>query len=172
MENKKTVGQIILEHDAKGHDLQDDVHEYTLEMGKEIMANIHKAIQDALSYPAYQNRNFYVSLVTTIDRMLHKPKNIPIVRLSCPTPVYKQSVWKYHYKSGGLEFLWSIPSQMRCQDVLRNPHKYKDNQESKIFAQFIMLFESGELLEWVKKENGEDKKDAIIKIKKDEEAQC
>lgn len=171
MEERKTVGQIILEHDAKGHDLQDDVHEYTLEMGKEIMANIHKAIQDALLRPVYQNKNFYISLVTTIDRMLHKPKNIPIVRLSCPTPVYKQSVWKYHYKSGGLEFLWSIPSMLRCQDVIKNPHKYKDDQESKLFAQFILLFESGELLEWVKKENGE-KPDAVIKIKKDEEAQC
>ena len=172
MDNKKTVGQVILDHDAKGHELQDDVHEYTLEMGKEIMANIHKAIGDALQRAPYQNRDFFVALVTTIDRMLKKPKNIPVVRLSCPTPVYKQSVWKYHHRSGGLEFLWSIPSALRCQDVLRNPQKYKDDEESQIFAKFIMLYESGELLEWVKKENGEDKKDAIIKVQKDEGATC
>jgi hypothetical protein len=45
------------------------------------------------------------------------------------------------------------------------------DKECADLAKFVILMESGELLEWVKKENGE-KRDAVIKIQEQQESEC
>ena len=67
----------------------------------------------------YCGKDFYIVLITIIDRVLRQPRIIPLARKSCPTPVYKQSVWKYKHTSAYLEFLWSIPdSILYSKDIM------------------------------------------------------
>lgn len=163
MKQKKAAGQQILEHDSLKLDLDDDISEYRKAMEPDIMARIYDTANKAKGQNGYTNTDFYIVLITTVDRVLRQPKVISLARKSCPTPVYKQSVWKYHNFSDTLEFLWSIPDQILYYHILHNKDKYLLDKETQDIAKFVVLMESGDLLEWVKKENGE-KKDAVIKI--------
>ena len=162
---KKTVGQQIQENNEKNIPLEDNVREYTNEMVPIILQAMHEAVAKALTSPLYHHKNFYIVLVKNVDRLLGQPKFQVWARVSCPTPVYKQDVFKYHYLSGDLEFLWCIPAANRYYDILRNKQKYLENKEMRRLAQFVIMMESGELLEFAKRENGE-LPDAIITVNK------
>lgn len=163
MKKDKLAGQIILEHDGLGLDLEDDITEYRRAMEPSIMDSIYKTADKTRFQDGYYGKDFYIVLITTADRILRQPKIILLARKSCPTPVYKQSVWKYKSSTGQLEFIWSIPDAILYYHILRNQPKYMNDKETEDIAKFVILMESGDLLEWVKKENGE-KIDAVIKI--------
>lgn len=168
MSNKKTAGQQILEHDALRLSMDDDVIEYRKSMEGDVLKKIYDTAHQAKTQTNYTNKDFYVVLVITEDRVLRQPKIITLARQSCPTPVYKQSVWKFMHTTGTLEFLWTIPDQILYYHILRNKQKYLQDAECAQLAKFVILMESGELLEWIKKENGE-KLDAVIKINQETE---
>ncbi len=166
---KKLAGQVIREHDAQGLDLEDDIIEYRRAMEPDIMARIYNTAAQSRVQDGYFGKDFYIVLLTTADRVLRQPKISIFSRKSCPTPVYKQSVWKYKTLSGQLEFLWSIPDAILYYHILRNQSKYLADKETTDIAKFVVLMENGELLDWVKKENGE-KVDALIRISNEENA--
>jgi hypothetical protein len=167
---KKTAGQRILEHDAKRLSLDDDIIEYRRAMEPDIMRRVNDTAQKTKVQDLYRGNNFYIVLITTVDRVLRQPKVTILARKSCPTPVYKQSVWKYMHQSDTLEFLWAIPDSILYYHILRNQPKYLMDKECADLAKFVILMESGDLLKWVKRENGE-KVDAVIKITPEEVAQ-
>ncbi len=167
MKQKKLAGQVILEHDSLHLDFEDDIIEYRRAMEPDIMAQLRETAKKAKNEDGYIGKDFYIVLITTIDRVLRQPKIIPLARKSCPTPVYKQSVWKYKRSSDDLEFLWSMPDAILYYHILRNQVQFMNDKETEDLAKFVVLMESGELLEWVKKENGE-KIDAVIKINNEE----
>lgn len=163
---KKTAGQQILEHDALRLSMDDDVIEYRRSMEGDVVKRLHDTANATKLQEPYIGKDFYIVLVITEDRVLRQPKIIILARQSCPTPVYKQSVWKFMHNSGILEPLWTIPDQILYYGILNNKSKYINDKECAELAKYVILMESGELLEWVKKENGE-KIDAVIKIKKE-----
>ncbi len=169
VKQKKLAGQIIHEHDGLGLDLEADIIEYRRAMEPDIIVRLRETADQAKDKQGYVGKDFYIVLLTTVDRVLRQPRIIPLARKSCPTPVYKQSVWKYKHFTADLEFLWSIPDAILYHHILNNQTKYLNDKETADLAKFVVLMESGELLRWVKKENGE-KIDAVIKI--NEENQC
>jgi len=168
-ESKKLAGKIVLEHDALALDFEDDIIEYRRQMEPDIMARVHETAKKARTEDGYIGKDFYVVLITTVDRVLRQPRIILLARKSCPTPVYKQSVWKYKMVSDTLEFIWSIPDAILYYHILRNQQQFLNDKETADIAKFVILMENEELLDWVKKENGE-KRDAVIKINKEENA--
>lgn len=169
MEDKKLAGQKILEHDNLGLDLEADIIEYRRMMEPDIMTRLRNTAERSKNDEGYAGKDFYIVLITIVDRVLRQPRIISLARKSCPTPVYKQSVWKYRTFTGDLEFLWSIPDSILYYHILHNQAKYLTDKETAELAKFVILMENGELLQWVKKENGE-KIDAVIKL--DEEKTC
>lgn len=107
-------------------------------------------------------------MLTKVERLGGVPHNMIFARRSCPTPVYRQSVWKFKNILDQLEFLWCIPDSILYNHILRKKESYLADKECAELAKFVILMESGELLEWVKRENNE-KKDAIIKINNPED---
>jgi hypothetical protein len=162
LQSKKLGGQVIQDHRNLHLELEDDIIEYRRAMEPDIMARIYETAHNAKNQDLYKGKDFYIVLLTFIDRVLKQPRIIPIARRSCPTPVYKQSVWKYHHESGTLEFFWSIPDAMLYYHILRNQVKFLEDKETADIARFVILMESEKLLDWVKKENGE-KRDAVIR---------
>jgi hypothetical protein len=159
-----TIGQQVKDHQNKGLVMEDDVIEYRRMMEPDIIKKIHATIADAKTHTIYQNKDFYiVKLILREKTLAGTPRNMIFARQSCPTPVYRQSTWKYHHLSGSLEFLWTIPDRFLYYDIVRNAHQYLQDKETRNLARFVLLMESGELLQWVKKECGE-LKDAVIKI--------
>lgn len=168
-ESRKLAGKVVLEHDGLALDFEDDIIEYRRQMEPDIMARVHETAKKARADDGYRGKDFYIVLITTVDRVLRQPRIVLLARKSCPTPVYKQSVWKYRVSSDTLEFVWSIPDAILYYHILRNQPKYLNDKETSDIAKFVILMENGELLDWVKKENGE-KIDAVIKINKEENA--
>jgi hypothetical protein len=161
--DKKLAGQIIAEHHAKKLELEDDVIEYRRMMEKDILFGLNKTVHNAKDHPIYANKDFYVVMTKMIDRVLKQPRIISWARRSCPTPVYKQDVWKFIRSQGKLVPLWSIPDSILYNAILANSAKYLADKETEDLAKAVILMESGELLEYAKRENGE-KIDAVIKI--------
>lgn len=153
---KKTVGQQIQEHNAKNVQFEDDVRAYSEMMGQTTWKNICEFAEETTKRTAFKNKDFYVVLQINHERTLHEPKFIiKPARFSCPTPMYKDTVWKYHHVSGDLEYLWHLPDKTKCAYIMKNYKAYYDNKETRQLAQFVGSAESGELLRWVIKENGE-----------------
>jgi len=169
MGKNKLAGQIIAEHDSLSLNLDADIIEYRQAMEPDIMIRLRSTAEKAKNKDGYNGKDFYIVLITIVDRVLRQPRIIPLARKSCPTPVYKQSVWKYRNGTGDLEFLWSIPDSILYHHILHNRTKYLADKETAELAKFVILMENGELLKWVKKENGE-KIDAVIKIDNQEKA--
>ncbi len=164
MDIKKTYGSQVIDHNSLYKTLDDDVIEYRREMEKDVIGNINAVITQALIDPQYTNRDFYIVLLMKVERLGQAPRTFVFARLSCPTPTYKQSVWKYHHFSGHQEFLWSIPDKILYYHIVNNSQKYLQDHETVDLAKFVLLMESKELLEWVRRENGEQQ-DAVILIK-------
>jgi len=55
-----------------------------------IITHINDAVNKAKNEDGYCGKDFYIVLITTIDRVLRQPTIILLARKSCPTPVYKQ----------------------------------------------------------------------------------
>jgi len=166
---KKTYGQHVFEHFSKTHEVEDDVIEYRRQMEPAIMRNIHETVANAKDKDLYSNHDFYVVLLMKTERIGGATRTFTLARRSCPTATYQQSVFKYHHVTGDLEFLWCIPDQVLYWHVIRNAGKYLADKETKGMAQFCLLMESGELMQWIVKENGE-KPDGIIVYKDAEES--
>ncbi len=166
---KKTYGQQLIDHRSKNLEMDDDIIEYRRQMEGEVLNNISHTVSQCKYSPLYQNKDFYIVVLFKVERIGVVPKTLVFARRSCPTPTYQQAVYKYHTLGDGLELLWSIPSKILYFHILRNAHVLLQDKECADITKFVLLMESEELLNWVKKENGE-KKDAIIKISKENEA--
>lgn len=143
--------------------LEDDVREYSKEWAKELWPKLTESCSLLKDTTKYKDKNFYLVLIKRFNPAKNKPESIIIPRLSCPTPVYKQDVFKYHCVSGSLEYLWTIPDKFKYYHILNNKQRYYENKETRRLCQFVVLMETGDLLKWVKKENGE-KPDAALSI--------
>ena len=164
MEAKKTIGQIIREHDIKGPGIEDHVREYSKGMALDAIEAARKAADDVKDLDTYKGKDFYVVLSMFPDPVLQQPRIMPFTRKSPPTPAYNQDVYKYLHRTGDLYYLWSLPDKHRCYDIMRNPSQYLNDKSWYKIARMVQHAFSGKLLEIVKQENGE-LKDAIIYLK-------
>ncbi len=165
--SKKTYGQNIIDHRAKNLTLDDDIIEYRRQMEPSIINDIEETAKKAKSHPLYAGKDFYIVMLMKVERIGSAVRPIIFARQSCPTPVYKQSVWKYRTNSDTLDFMWTIPDAIMYYHILRNQKIYINDKECSDLAKFVILMESGALLDWIKKENGE-KADAVIKLVSEE----
>ncbi len=124
---------------------------------------LHAEAQTKSKLDYFLNRDFYLVLTMTNDPTTKEPKDFVIARRSCPTPGYNQNVFKYHYQSSELEYLWTIPKKNLYWHFWKHRQFYLQHYKWKKMCSFVCLMESGQMLEWCKKENGE-LKDAVIKI--------
>lgn len=157
-----TIATVKSNLDQEMH--QEEMKELSKSFAEQRMRFVYQIAQDSAKKDYFLNRDFYIVLVPTNTRDTQMlPMDLPFVRRSCPSPGYNQNVWKYHHKTGTLEFLWSIPRKAIYYWLYNNRYKYMNDPVLKSRTVFVVSMESGKLLEWVKKENGE-LPDAVIKV--------
>jgi len=98
--------------------------------------------------------NFYIVVITKNEKLMPNVfRNYFSARLSCPTPEYDQSVFKYIKESEHVEYLWTVPSKDACIHLKENAqYVVKEEQE---LLRFVLHFLDGTLLNVSKHLNGE-----------------
>ena len=102
----KTVGQVSLELSQKAPESRDPI-ELQREMHKDYVKNVIECIERSKKD---FSKDFFVVVITKRERLMENVlRNYFTSRLSCPTPDYDQTVYKYHVKTDEIDYLWSIP---------------------------------------------------------------
>ena len=157
MTKKKTVGAIASELQLKTPDTRDPI-EIQREVHKDYIDNLKIAVDRGL---LTMKHDFYVTVIVKKEKLLENVlRNYFAERSTCPTPDYDQSVYKYHYDSGNLEYLWTIPDIQTCEVFLRNVHHIVP--EEKLLLEFVINFYNGELMTLCRKLNGENIETGIV----------
>lgn len=99
--------------------------------------------------------DFYVVVISKNERLMQNVfRSYFLARLTCPTPEYDQSVFKYYKDSEHVEHVWTVPSQDSCY-YLRDNAQYVVPEERELFG-YVMRFLDGSLLTLSKQLNGEE----------------
>ena len=153
-EPKKTVGSVALElmqqpqEEFNAVDFTQDDNGPLQEWEYNILQTVERGVKD------HPHTDLYIIVINRRYRILENVTRCDFFyRLSCPTPDYDQTVYKYHHKSDDIEFLWVIPAQDAC-------HYLKDNAlnvapEEKQLLQFVLDFADGTLFQIARILNGE-----------------
>jgi hypothetical protein len=158
----ETVGQASL-------DLWDRVPEAAdaTEQMREMLTDYDKYLFEALNAgkenSSYIGCDFYVVVITKREpKMPNVFRNYFFTRLSCPTPDYDQTVYKYHRKESNIEFLWVIPTKAACEDLLSRIVDIAP-EERELFK-FVIDFKDGALFRKACELNFETKPSPVITI--------
>jgi hypothetical protein len=147
---KRTLGSIVNDLALKTPDSRDPI-EVQRTLQKEYMANLLDAVNRGLKK---YSTSFFIHVETKKERLLtHTYRNYFIDRLTCPTPNYDQSVFRYNRPKGRIEYIWTIPDRETCHLMKANINNIPPEEHE--LLSFIIKFDNGTLLRLCKKYNGE-----------------
>jgi|SRR6185369_9630184 len=98
--------------------------------------------------------DFYVVVLTKKEKLLENVvRHYFFGRLTCPTPDYDQTVYKFVSSHESLEFLWVIPSKDTCEHL--RDHALEVDPSERDLLHYILDFYDDTLMKKAKKLNGE-----------------
>jgi hypothetical protein len=155
---QETVGKVARDLQLKDDGYAVNVIDQQREMTQDYMKNLFEAVDRG--YKQFAG-DFFVHVETKKEKLLENVlRNYFIIRETCPTPNYDQTVFRYHREKGDIQFFWTIPDRNTCFYFKQNALEVID--EEKELLKFVLQFDDGTLLKLCKKLNGE-KTDTIIK---------
>lgn len=147
---KKTVGKTVSELSSKKTE-NISVIDQQREMQKDYMKNLLDAVDRG--YKKY-NGDFFVHVETKAEPLLPNTfRSYFIDRLSCPTPNYDQSVFRYNRVKGEIEYLWTIPDRATAHHLIESALEVAP--EERELLNFVLKFSDGTLFKLCKKFNNE-----------------
>jgi len=154
---RKTVGAHSLELSQKAPESTDPI-ELERAMQQDYIKNLGEAVDIALKN---WKHDFYIVVITKNEKLMPNVfRNYFTTRQSCPTPEYDQSVFRYKYESGSVEYIWTVPSKDSVYHLLKNSHEVvKAERELLLMAQ---KYVDGSLFVLAKKLNGEQEKSPLL----------
>jgi hypothetical protein len=100
------------------------------------------------------DKDFFVAALLKKEKLLENVlRNYFVPTVSCPTPHFDQTVYRYNHAKGDIEFLWVIPDKESCE-VLRDNKNIVVPAE-RALLQFVLDYYNGTLFQIAKKLNGE-----------------
>jgi hypothetical protein len=147
---RETVGKISQELLQKDPETNSPV-ELEREMHEDYDKNIFECISE---HKKMFPDDFFIVVITKNERLMPNVfRNFFTARLSCPTPDYDQTVYRYAKKENRIEFLWVIPSRDACFYLKENALSV--SQKEKVLLNFVLDFADGTLFKLCKNFNGE-----------------
>lgn len=165
---KQTFGEKVLDNLNKNNHYEGTPEDYRRWMEPDLVKNLHDAVEDALTYPEYKDKDFYLQVFSKREPATRMPYTRVFVRHTCPHAACTEAVYKYHHDSCSLEFFWQIPDLKLYLAVLSNPDYYLKSEKYKLLARAVILMKKGVLNDWADKENGYKKEGFILKKKEEE----
>lgn len=147
---KETVGKKALELAQKAPETRSPI-ELEREMHKDYEKNILECIDRGKKE---LDSDFFVIVITKKEPLLQNVlRHFYFFRISCPTPDYDQTVYKYTKSTDIVEFIWTIPSRDTCfmlkdNKTIVSPLEYG-------LLDFVLKFDDGTLRKLAKTLNGE-----------------
>jgi hypothetical protein len=125
----------------------DQMQESLTEYDKNIWETVSRGIADF-------SADFYVVVITKKERLMQNViRNYFFCRITCPTPDYDQTVYKYNRADDNIEFIWVIPSKDACHYLIDNALQVDPSERE--LLQFVFSFADGSLYKRAKQLNGE-----------------
>lgn len=165
--NNKTLGSISTELKNKKPDIVNP-QEIQRAQEKEYLDNLTWCVKHALkevscadldmhdqcSTRQAMKADFFVVALLKKEKLLENVlRNYFIATKDCPTPTYDQTVYRYNYSKGDIEFLWVIPDRETCLTFLENKDKIVPSE--RMLLQFVLDFYDKKLLQLCKRLNKE-----------------
>lgn len=134
------------------------------DMGPQTIIDMQRKIQeDYLSHLVECINNhktiftddFFVIVITKNERLMPNVfRSYFLARISCPSPEYDQTVFKYYKNDEKVEHIWTVPSKYACYHLKDNA-QYIIPEERELLH-FALRFLDGSLLKLSKQLNGEE----------------
>lgn len=158
MKKKETMGAVALELAKSARDNTHSAHDQMEESLTEWDKNIFECVD---KFKALFPHDFYIVVITKKERLLDNVlRNYFTGRISCPTPDYDQTVYRFDRRDDVLEFLWVIPSKDAClylkSNVLSIP------PEERQLLGYVLDFSDGILFNMAKQLNGESEESVFL----------
>ena len=120
-------------------------------MQQEYMKHLLETI-DA-GYNTYK-KSFFVEVITKNEKLLPNVfRNYFCHRLTCPTPNYDQSVYRFDADKNEVQYIWTVPSRDASHHLKDNAHLVV--HEERELLSFVLKFADGTLYNLCKKYNNE-----------------
>ena len=158
MNNRPTVGALAVQAQQNAVDNNHSAHEQMLMQLSEYDRNLYECVERCKKD---YSGDFFVVVLTKKEKLLENViRNFFYGRLSCPTPDYDQTVYRYVREEDVIEFIWVIPSRQTCFWL-------KDNvlsilPEERELLNFVLQFADGTLYKLAKKLNKEQDDSILI----------
>lgn len=137
---KDTVGKQSLELLNKEPDTLDPI-ELERSMQEEYLSNLLECVSiHRQVFPS----SFFIQVLTKNEKLLPNVfRNYFSARLSCPTPNYDQTVYRYNNELERIEYIWTIPAREVCYYLLHNKNLVVKEEQQ--LLQFVIDFDKGDL---------------------------
>ena len=100
--------------------------------------------------------SFFIAALVKKERLLENVlRNYFIPTISCPTPHYDQTVYRYNHEKGGIEHIWTVPDQETCEIFIENRNIIVKAEQS--LLRNVLAYSNGSLFGLCKKYNNETK---------------
>lgn len=149
---QKTVGAHAVDLKQKQPDTLNPI-----ELEQEMHTDYEKEVLSALEAgrKKFPSHDLFVVVITKKERLLDNVlRNYFFTRLSCPTPDYDQTVYRFTYHDEHLDLLWTIPSKDACL-YLKNNASHVHLHEQQLLG-YVLAFADGSLFNICKKLNKEE----------------
>jgi len=168
LRNRDTVGTIATDLMQKEAPTT-DVREQGAEMLKPYLEELFAAVERGKKE---MKGDFFIQVLTTRFRTLtNVVRNQFVVRYTCPTPNYDQTVYLWKHADQELNYIWSIPDRQSAHDLIDNALTIED--EYRELLQYVLDFADGTLFKLAQKLNNEEglKTGIVLKTTTPDQAQ-
>jgi hypothetical protein len=150
MSDEKTMGAVARDLMLKEPETRDPV-EIQRATEEDYIKNL---IECAEAHKKIFTHDFYIIVLTKNERLLHNVfRNFFYARISCPTPEYDQSVYRYNRHNDNIEYIWTVPSKEACAHLELNKNEVVESERG--LLKFVLEFADGTLHNLAKKLNKE-----------------
>ena len=155
---RETVGKISSILSEKAPETRDPI-EIERELHKDYEKNVLETIDRGKK--DFVNSDFFVVVITKKEPLMQNVlRHYFLCRLSCPTPDYDQTVYKFTHATDIIEFIWTIPSRDTCFMLKENKSQVRPSEYG--LLGFVLKFDDGTLRKIAKNFNGEAEDSSLL----------
>ncbi len=115
MSNSKNIATDI--QDARNVEMiAEDIYDMAMDAGSKSVGDLDKAVQRGKNN--FPQKDFYVELLMHQEPVFAINNKITLkwlTKISCPTPTYDQTVFKYSWVDENLKEIWNVPGKDKCE---------------------------------------------------------